>query len=79
MDGENDTEDSGSQPSAMFAPQSQICAVHFEIKANWCIGGTCPAAVDGGGIGKENKVFSRLVESIAPVNILSIHEKLRIQ
>src|ERR1700727_1404601 len=63
----------------MLSPELQICTAHFQIETNSRTGRTCPTVVNRPSSGEEDNLLSRLMKSVAPVNIFSVHEELRIQ
>jgi hypothetical protein len=68
-----------SEPTAMFSPELPIGAAQFQVEANRRIGRTCSAIVNRFRVGEEDNLFSCLAETIAPVNVLSVHEEVWIQ
>ena len=79
MDGKRHQKPQPSQAAVMLAPILPGGPVQLQIEAQRRVRGTRSAIVDRAGFGEENNSLSGLAEAIAPVDIFSVHEKLRIE
>src|SRR6266446_41241 len=57
----------------------QIRAIHLHVKAGRRSIRACPAVMDRLRIRKENNTPPAVVETLGPIQILAIHEKLRVE
>src|SRR5580700_10427144 len=67
------------EPAIVLLPILPVGTAHLEVKMDGSICGTRPAVVNGLGSGKKDDALARLPETIAPVNIFSVHEEAWIE
>src|SRR5580658_2391857 len=68
-----------SQPAAVLSPVLKVSVTLFQVETNRRVGGTGSAVMNRFGVGEKNNSLSRLVKPVAPIDILSVHEELRVE
>ena len=68
-----------TEPSVMFTEILQIGPPHFDIEPRRRLTGARGTVVQGSGMRIEDHLPSRCAESMAPIDILTVHEELLIE
>src|ERR1700739_4160707 len=68
-----------TRSTVMLFEVLKICAIHLHVKARRRSIRACAAVMDRLRIGKENNAPPAVVETLGPIEILAVHEKLRVE
>ena len=68
-----------SGAAMMLEPILRVGEALFEVEAQRSVGGTGAAIVNGLGVGEEYDLVAGLAETVAPVDILSVHEEVGVE